>query len=44
MAKIRKIAYSILFIYAMNFPASRLIIEMKSINDSEDSDDIHLFI
>lgn len=44
MAKIKKIAYSILFIYAMNFPASRLIIEMKSINDSEDSDDIHLFI
>lgn len=44
MEKIRKIAYSILFIYAMNFPASRLIIEMKSINDSDDSDDIHLFI
>lgn len=44
MEKIKKIAYSILFIYAMNFPASRLIIEMKSINDSDDSDDIHLFI
>lgn len=41
MAKIKKIIYSILFIYAMNFPASRLIIDMKSINDSDDN---HLFI
>jgi hypothetical protein len=44
MAKIKKILYSLLFIYAMNFPASRLIIDMKSINDPEDSDDVHLFI
>lgn len=44
MEKIRKIVYSLLFIYAMNFPASKIIIEMKSLKDYDDSDDMHLFI
>lgn len=45
MGKIRKIVYSLLFIYALiGFPASRIIIEMESLKDYDDSDDTHLFI
>jgi len=43
-SKLRKLLFSIIFVYANLFPSSGLIIEHKSVQELEDDGEIHLGI
>ena len=43
-SKLRKLLFSIIFVYAQLFPSSGIIIEHKSVQELEDDDEIQMYI